>query len=69
MLSARTERFGYVSSHLRAPTRRPAAIDRSRPSSRSLHGASRLVLLDTESSNVSSGLGLSRFDVAAPQRF
>jgi len=69
MMSARTERFGYVPSHLRAPSRRPGAVDRARPSSRSLMSGNRLVLLDTESSNVVGGMGSSRFDVAAPQRF
>ncbi|WP_062012162.1 hypothetical protein [Aureimonas sp. AU4] len=69
MLSARTERFGYVSSHLRAPVRRPVTGDRSRPSARSLHGTGRLMMLDIESANLASTLASSRFEAAAPQRF
>lgn len=69
MLSARTERFGYVSSHLRAPVRRPVTGDRARPSVRSLHGAGRPMMIDLEPANLASALSNSRFEAAAPHRF
>lgn len=68
MFTVRTERLGSLPTHLGAPARRPGSMDRSRPSSRSTHGAARPVFLESDPMTNLISLRGSMFESTAPQR-